>query len=165
MSEWDQVPDLIVPMGTAGYIGWGIVAMLGYALLIAAAVLYDRLAIVALIVAVLGTIPLGMGAFHYLRTVEMGWNWPNVGVWAGLIAGGVLSTVLAYLITREAYSYAPLSPALPLGGVVVAGFFAGALDGFHERLANFPISPQGFFGLVVLGVVAVVAFIHWARNN
>jgi hypothetical protein len=165
VSEWDQVPDLIVPMGTAGYIGWGIVALLGYALLIAAAVLYDRLAIVALIVAVLGTIPLGMGAFHYLRTVEMGWNWPNVGVWAGLIAGecsapsSPTSSPVRRTRTRRS------APHSLSGGVVVAGFFAGALDGFHERLANFPISPQGFFGLVVLGVVALVAFIHWARNN
>lgn len=165
MTEWDQVPDLIVPMSTAGYIGWGLVALLGYALLIAASVFFEWSGVLALIVAALGVIPLGMGAFHYLRTVESGWNWPSVGVWAGIIGLGVLSSAIAFLIERQVHYYGSFSPALPLGGVVVAGFFAAALDGFHERLANMPISPQGFFGLLALGALAIVAFIHWARNN
>lgn len=155
MGEWDQVPEVIVPMGTAGYIGWTILGLLGLALLVVSALAYERAQRLALIPAGIGTVMYSYPAFYYLRTVEAAKTPANLGMWAGLLGVGLLASIAAHFI-KEAYGvYASGSSAIPFTGVLLGTGAAGVLDYLNERLAHIPLSWAGAFALLVLGVLGV----------
>lgn len=152
MDDWNQVPEAVVPMGAAGYIGWTLLGLFGLAALIIAALAYERIRELALIPAGIGTIAYGYAAFPYLRSVEAGKTPANLGMWAGLLAAGLLASIAAHYL-KELYSvYASGSSAIPFAGVLLGTGAAGALDYINERLADIPLSWAGAFALLVLAI-------------
>lgn len=94
-------------------------------------------------------------AFAYLRTVEMGWHWPNVAIWAGLLASGIVATLVASFIATSRGGYAGAAAWVPIGGVAVGSVIAGLFDALNEFLGGIPLS-WGAAGLLVALAFAFV---------
>lgn len=156
MGDWNQVPELVEPMGAGGYIGWTLCGILALAVLVGAAMAWEGIGGGALIPAGIGTLMYAGTAFHYLRTVEMGWHPPNLAVWAGLLAAGLLASVAAHFVKQQYGIYASGSSALPFAGVFVGTAAAAGLDALNERLAHIPLSWAGAAGLVALVGLGII---------
>ena len=165
MGEWDQVPEVVVHMGVGGYIGWTLLGLLALAVLVIAATAWQAIGGLALIPAGIGTFLYFGSAFHYLRTVEMGWHLPNLAVWAGLLAAGLLASIVAHLI-KEQYNIGygeSGSSVVPFAGGAVGTIAASLLDYLNERLAQIPLSWAGVLGLVVLAVLGALVLLSDRR--
>lgn len=163
MGDWDQVPDVIAPMGVGGYIGWTLLGILALAVLVIAAAAWEAIGGIALIPAGIGALMYAGSAFHYLRTVEMGWHLPNLAVWAGLLAAGLLASGAAHLVKQQYGIFASGSSALPFAGVFVGTAAAAMLDALNERLAHIPLSWAGAAGLVAVAVLGVIVLVSDRR--
>lgn len=150
-----EVPDITVPLSAGGYIGFTLLGLLGLAILIFGALNFAVHGGLGLAIAGLGTIVFMYAAFSYLRTTEMGWHWPNVLVWAGLLASGLLATIATHYIEEARGSSTGLSAFVPVAGVGLATIIAALFDALNEFLGGVPLT----WGAAILIVVAVAAFV------
>lgn len=152
-----EVPDIIVPLGVGGYIGFTFLGLVGLAFLAFAAMVLPIHTGGGLVIAGIGTLMFMYAAFAYLRTVEMGWHWPNVAVWVGLLLSGVAASVAVALIDNARGYYAASATWIPFSGVVVGSGIAGLFDAANEILGGIPLSWGGLFVLVAIGVAFVLS--------
>lgn len=150
-----EAPDITVPLSIGGYIGFTLLGLVALAVLIFASLVIPVHGSAGLMVAGLGALMFMYTAFAYLRTVEMGWHWPNVAVWAGLLASGIMATLAANFIATGRGGYAGAEAWVPIGGVAVGSGLAGLFDALNEFLGGIPLS-WGAAGLLVALAFAFV---------
>lgn len=150
-----EAPDITVPLSVGGYIGFTLLGLVALAVLIFASLVIPVHGSGGLVVAGLGSLLFMYAAFAYLRTVEMGWHWPNVAVWAGLLASGVAATFAVNFIATGRGGYAGVAAWVPIGGVAVGSVIAGLFDALNEFLGGIPLS-WGAAGLLVALAFAFV---------
>lgn len=150
-----EAPDITVPLSVGGYIRFTLLGLVALAVLIFASLVIPVHGSGGLVVAGLGSLLFMYAAFAYLRTVEMGWHWPNVAVWAGLLASGVAATFTVNFIATARGGYAGVAAWVPIGGVAVGSVIAGLFDALNEFLGGIPLS-WGAAGLLVALAFAFV---------
>lgn len=152
-----EVPDITVPLGVGGYIGFTLLGLAALAVLIFASMVIPIHGGGGLIAAGIGTLMFMYAAFAYLRTVEMGWHWPNVAVWAGLLLSGVAASLASSFIDSARGAYAGLAAWTPFGGVAVGSIIAGLFDAANEILGGIPLSWGGLLVLIAIGIAFVTS--------
>lgn len=150
-----EVPDITVPLSVGGYIGFTLLGLLALVVLILATLVIPHHSGGGFVIAGIGTAVFMYPAFAYLRTVEMGWHLPNVGVWAGLLASGVVATVVANYIDGRLGSVAGASVGIPFAGVFIGTVIAGVFDALNEILGGIPLT----WGAVILMALVAVVFV------
>lgn len=152
-----EAPDIIVPLGVGGYIGFTLLGLAALAVLIFASMVIPIHGSRGLIAAGIGTLMFMYAAFAYLRTVEMGWQWPNTAVWAGLLLSGVAASLASSFIDSVRGASAGLAAWTPFGGVAVGSIIAGLFDAANEILGGIPLSWGGLLVLVAIGLAFVLS--------
>ena len=146
--NWTEPPEVTVPLSGWGYFGYALLGLFALAVLIGAALLIrNHETGGGLVVFAAGILFYAPAAFAYLRTVESGWNIPNVVIWVGLIGLGVAASWLIYKLPRDNFDVGTLVPA---GGATVATLAAAVLDKVNEHLAHIPMAWATVAGLVLL---------------
>lgn len=152
-----EAPDITVPLSVGGYIGFTLLGLAALAVLIFASLVIPVHGSAGLMVAGLGALMFMYTAFAYLRTVEMGWHWPNVAIWAGLLASGVAASFVVNFIATGRGGYAGVASWTPIGGVALGSIMAGLFDALNEFLGGIPLSWGAAGLLVALGFAFVLS--------
>lgn len=150
-----EVPDITVPLSTGGYIGYTLLGILALAILIVGALTFPASTGFGLLISGVGAVTFIYAAFPYLRTVEMGWHWPNVLVWVGLLGSGVLATIATHYIDNARGGYIGAATFFPLLGAGAGAVVAGIFDALNEVLGGIPLS----WGAAIVLVLVVTAFV------
>lgn len=150
-----EVPDITVPLSTGGYIGYTLLGVLALSILIAGALTFPAANGLGLLISGIGAVTFMYAAFPYLRTVEMGWHWPNVLVWVGLLGSGVLATIATHYIDNARGGYIGAATFFPLLGTAAGAVIAIIFDALNEILGGIPLS----WGAAIVLVLVAVAFV------
>lgn len=150
-----EVPDITVSLSVGGYIGYALLGVLGLALLIVGALTFPLTNGVGLLVSGVGALTFMYAAFAYLRTVEMGTNWPNLAMWAALLCSGVLATFATNYIDNARGGNIGAAVFFPVLGAGAGAVIAGVFDALNEILGGIPLT----WGAALVIVVVAAAYV------
>lgn len=132
-------PSITVPLTAGAYVGNSVLAVIALAVLFVAAFVFSKSSTAGLAIGGLGTIIFVIPAFALLRTVETALSWPNIGIWCGIIGGGVAAGIAAHIIATARGSYG-VALWIPPIATLTAGLVAAVFDRLNEVLGAIPLS-------------------------